>query len=211
MNIVAVTSCPTGIAHTFMAAEALQKAARALGHTIKVETQGSVEAKNQLTPEDTAAADAVIIAAETNVDTSRFAGKPLYSTSTKHAMKAGTAVIRTALAQPAGGSAPGNLAGIVEHAKAERAASHTGPYKHLMTGVSYMLPVDSPSRWRLRSVGFTRANRRERSHGRSIKSAEVRRFNCSWRCFRRYSKPLAPVTRHRTRRSFDGRRGRTVH
>ena len=57
-RLVGITSCPTGIAHTFMAAEALQKAARALGHTIKVETQGSVGAKNQLTPEDIAEADA---------------------------------------------------------------------------------------------------------------------------------------------------------
>jgi PTS system fructose-specific IIC component len=142
-RLVGITACPTGIAHTFMAAEALQKAARALGHTIKVETQGSVGAKNQLTPEDIASADAVVIAAETKVDTSRFAGKPLYSTSTKHAMKAGQEVIKAALAQPAGGSSdsPTSLAGAVEEAKAERAASRTGPYKHLMTGVSYMLPV----------------------------------------------------------------------
>ncbi|HSJ04277.1 MAG TPA: PTS fructose-like transporter subunit IIB, partial [Verrucomicrobium sp.] len=68
-RLVAITSCPTGIAHTFMAAEALQKAAKALGHEIKVETQGSVGAKNQLTPEDIAAADAVVIAADAKVDT----------------------------------------------------------------------------------------------------------------------------------------------
>jgi len=88
-RFVGITSCPTGIAHTFMAAAALEKAAKALGHTIKVETQGSVGAKNQLTPEDIAAADAVVIAAETNVDTSRFGGKRLYMTSTKEAMHAG--------------------------------------------------------------------------------------------------------------------------
>jgi PTS system fructose-specific IIC component len=140
-RLVGITSCPTGIAHTFMAAEALQKAARALGHTIKVETQGSVGAKNQLTPDEIAAADAVVIAAETKVDTSRFAGKPLYSTSTKHAMKAGQEVIKAALAQPAGSASASDLAGAVEEAKASRAAARTGPYKHLMTGVSYMLPV----------------------------------------------------------------------
>ena len=78
-HLVGITSCPTGIAHTFMAAEALQKAAKALGHTIKVETQGSVGAKNQLTPEDIAAADAVVIAADTKVDVPRFAGKAVYS------------------------------------------------------------------------------------------------------------------------------------
>jgi fructose PTS system EIIBC or EIIC component len=109
---------------------------------IKVATQGSVGAKNQLTPEDIAAADAVVIAAETKVDTSRFAGKPLYMTSTKAAMKVGQEVIKTALAQPAG-SAPKatSLAASVEQAKAARAKSRTGTYKHLMTGVSYMLSI----------------------------------------------------------------------
>ena len=138
-RLVGITSCPTGIAHTFMAAEALQKAAKALGHTIKVETQGSVGAKNQLTPEDIAAADAVVIAADTKVDTSRFAGKRLYSTSTKDAMRGGKEVIATALNQPVGGSS--GLTSTVEQAKADRARARTGPYKHLMTGVSYMLPV----------------------------------------------------------------------
>ena len=139
-KLVGITSCPTGIAHTFMAAEALQKAARALGHTIKVETQGSVGAKNQLTPEEIAAADAVVIAADTKVDTARFAGKPLYSTSTKQAMKSGQEVITAALAQPVGGPSA-SLAESVEQAKAARSRARTGPYKHLMTGVSYMLPV----------------------------------------------------------------------
>jgi PTS system fructose-specific IIC component len=133
-RLVGITACPTGIAHTFMAAEALQKAAAAMGHTIKVETQGSVGAKNQLTPEDIAAADAVVIAADTKVDTARFAGKPVYVTSTKAAIKAGRDAIGTALATPAGSAAAASDAGP---AKRER----TGPYKHLMTGVSYMLPV----------------------------------------------------------------------
>ena len=142
-RFVAITSCPTGIAHTFMAAAALEKAAKALGHTIKVETQGSVGAKNQLTPEDIAAADAVVIAAETNVDTSRFAGKRLLMTSTKQAMHAGQDALKNALEQPVGGGGAvgGDLAGAVERAKAERAKARTGPYKHLMTGVSYMLPL----------------------------------------------------------------------
>ena len=138
-RFVGITSCPTGIAHTFMAAAALEKAAKALGHTIKVETQGSVGAKNQLTPEDIAAADAVVIAAETNVDTSRFAGKRLYMTGTKQAMHAGKDVLKKALEQPVEGGA--GLAGAVEKAKADRAKARTGPYKHLMTGVSYMLPL----------------------------------------------------------------------
>jgi len=140
-HLVGITSCPTGIAHTFMAAAALEKAAKALGHTIKVETQGSVGAKNQLTTDEIAAADAVVIAADTKVDTARFAGKRVYTTSTKQAIHGGRDVIAAALAQPAEKGTPSSLAESVEKAKAERARTRTGPYKHLMTGVSYMLPV----------------------------------------------------------------------
>src|SRR5512139_3882367 len=86
-RIVAITACPTGIAHTFMAAEALKKAALARGYEIKVETQGSVGAKNTLTAEDVAAADVVIIGADTHVDKSRFAGKAVYETSVGRALK----------------------------------------------------------------------------------------------------------------------------
>lgn len=141
--LIGVTSCPTGIAHTFMAAEALRKGASALGYDIKVETQGSVGAKNVLTDEDIARADAVVIAADTHVDTSRFAGKPIYQTSTKEALHDGKAVINSALAQPQSSAAPGrgNYAQSVQQAKQERSTQRTGPYKHLMTGVSYMLPV----------------------------------------------------------------------
>lgn len=144
-RLVGITSCPTGIAHTFMAAEALQKAARAMGHSIKVETQGSVGSQNTLTPEDIAAADAVVIAADTKVDTSRFAGKPVYVTGTNQAMQRGQEVIQTALtqtAEPASAAAGGEgYAAAVARSKAQRSAQRTGPYKHLMTGVSYMLPI----------------------------------------------------------------------
>jgi len=139
-KIIAITACPTGIAHTFMAAEALQKAAKSLGYEIKVETQGSVGSQNKLTAEDIAAADAVVIAAETKVDTAPFAGKRLFMTSTKHAMHSGREVIETALNQPTGGGGAG-LAESVEQLKASRSQARTGPYKHLMTGVSYMLPI----------------------------------------------------------------------
>ena len=102
LNIVAITSCPTGIAHTFMAAEGLQRGAEALGHTIKVETQGSVGAQNTLTEADVRAADVVIIAADTKVEMSRFTGKPIYETSTNAAIKDGQAVVKEALAQAVG-------------------------------------------------------------------------------------------------------------
>jgi PTS system fructose-specific IIC component len=144
-RLVGITACPTGIAHTFMAAEALRKAAIDLGHEMKVETQGSVGAKNTLTPEDIAQADAVVIAADTHVDLSRFGGKRVYQTSTKKALKEGKTILTEALAmpEPAAGSAGGapNYADSVKQAKAAQSARRSGPYKHLLTGVSYMLPI----------------------------------------------------------------------
>ncbi len=74
---LAVTACPTGIAHTYMAAEALEKAGKALGITVKVETDGSGGVKNALTAEEIAAADGIIVAADKNVETARFDGKPV--------------------------------------------------------------------------------------------------------------------------------------
>src|SRR6266704_2882696 len=142
-KIVAITSCPTGIAHTFMAAEGLQKGAEALGHTIKVETQGSVGAQNTLTPADVRAADLVIIAADTKVDKSRFAGKPIYETSTNAAIKDGQALVKDALAQAVSSPAQAGKTDYmaeVQSAKAARSRSRSGPYKHLLTGVSYMIP-----------------------------------------------------------------------
>ncbi|HSK78683.1 MAG TPA: PTS fructose-like transporter subunit IIB [Thermoanaerobaculia bacterium] len=137
--LVGVTSCPTGIAHTFLAAEALKKSAAALGHEIKVETQGSVGAKNQLTDEEIDRADAVVIAADAYVDTARFAGKRLYQTSTKAALHNGPKILEEALALPE--PDPASVAGAVEDLKKARSSARTGPYKHLMTGVSYMLPL----------------------------------------------------------------------
>ncbi len=141
-QIVAITSCPTGIAHTFMAAEGLETGAKANGLTIKVETQGSVGAQNTLTAADVANAEIVLIAADTNVDMSRFAGKRIYETSTKAAIKDGAQVVRTAM-QEAKAAAPATGAAYtdqVKAAKAQQSASRTGAYKHLMTGVSYMIP-----------------------------------------------------------------------
>ncbi|WP_295585080.1 fructose-specific PTS transporter subunit EIIC [uncultured Lamprocystis sp.] len=137
-KLIAVTSCPTGIAHTFMAADALKKAAAAAGDEIAVETQGSVGAKNQLTPEQIAAADLVIIAADTHVDPARFAGKPLYTTSVGAAVKGAADLIARAKVEAtlAGGTAPTATA-----AKATTRSRLEGSYKHLLTGVSYMLPI----------------------------------------------------------------------
>src|SRR2546429_1321354 len=142
-NIVAVTSCPTGIAHTFMAAESLKRAAQEQGHTIKVETQGSVGSQNTLTQADIQEADLVIIAADTKVDKSRFAGKPIYETSTNAAIKDGQALVKDALAQAVSSPAQAGKTDYmaeVQSAKAARSRSRSGPYKHLLTGVSYMIP-----------------------------------------------------------------------
>ena len=136
-RIVAITSCPTGIAHTFMAAEGLQAAAQALGHAVRVETQGSVGARDTLTPDEIAAADIVLIAADTGVDRVRFAGKRVYATNTKAAIRDGKGLIATALAEAQVQSAGGATAAPARPETAER---KPGAYKHLMTGVSFMLP-----------------------------------------------------------------------
>ena len=132
--VIGITSCPTGVAHTYMAQEALEKGAQVLGHEVKIETQGSVGADNVLTAEDIARADVVIIAADTNVDPARFVGKRLYRTGTKAAINDAVQVINTAFASA---SVFGDAdAAASASAKPER----TGVYKHLMTGVSHMLP-----------------------------------------------------------------------
>ncbi|GGM20636.1 PTS fructose-like transporter subunit IIB [Deinococcus aerophilus] len=148
-SVVGVTSCPTGIAHTFMAAEGLENGARALGLRVKVETQGSVGAGNPLTAQDIAQADVVIIAADTNVDLSRFVGKRVYQTGTKPAISGGQALVQRALTEAtvygaAGatgtGAADGDFVAQAGAAKAARNAGVPSAYKHLMTGVSHMLP-----------------------------------------------------------------------
>lgn len=133
-RIVAVTACPTGVAHTFMAAEALQLAAGQLGFALQVETQGSVGARNPLDPADIAAADVVLLAADIDVDTARFAGKKIYRCGTGVALKQARATLERALAE-----------GQVESAGAASAVvardEKRGVYKHLLTGVSFMLPM----------------------------------------------------------------------
>jgi PTS system fructose-specific IIC component len=137
-RIVAVTACPTGVAHTFMAAEALTQAGRGLGYPIRVETQGSVGAQDALTPEEIRDADVVILAADIEVNTSRFAGKRVWRTSTGAALKKTDQTIRDALEQAKvleGG--PGSPAAQGGEGKGEQ----PGLYKHLLTGVSFMLPM----------------------------------------------------------------------
>ncbi|MDO3619481.1 fructose-specific PTS transporter subunit EIIC [Ralstonia pseudosolanacearum] len=139
-RIVAITSCPTGIAHTFMAAEALTQAASALGHPIHVETQGSVGAQNTLSADAIAQADIVLIAADTQVDLSRFEGKRVFRSGTKAAIHDGQALIRRALAEAAVAAPSGQVQADAGASAPPAEQQRTGPYKHLMTGVSFMLP-----------------------------------------------------------------------
>lgn len=135
LKIVAVTSCPTGIAHTFMAAEGLTGAGKALGHEIRVETQGSVGAGTPLAAKEIADADLVIIAADREVDRSRFAGKRVFSCPTKPAINDGEALIKKAIQ-----SAEVQKQNATGNETEEASESAGGVYKHLMTGVSFMLP-----------------------------------------------------------------------
>ena len=139
-RVLAVTACPTGIAHTYMAAEALQKAGEAMGISIKVETNGSGGAKNVLTAQEIAECDGIIIAADKSVETARFDGKPVYSTKVADGIHKPEELINKILS----GEAP------VFHSdkKADASAAAAGDnesfgrklYKHLMNGVSHMLP-----------------------------------------------------------------------
>jgi fructose PTS system EIIBC or EIIC component len=153
MKIVAVTSCPTGIAHTFMAAESLEQAAEAAGHEIQVETQGAT-ASEPLSPQVIAEADAVIFAADVEVrDAERFAGKPLIQVPVKRAINDGNGLILEAerAASQAAATAPvgaGTAAGAAARppapppAPAATGAPGFGTKLRgwLMTGVSYMIP-----------------------------------------------------------------------
>ncbi len=98
-RLVAVTACPTGVAHTFMAAEALQQAAKRLGYDLQVETQGSVGARNPLSSDAIADADVVLLAADIEVATERFAGKKIYRCGTGIALKQAEATLKKALAE----------------------------------------------------------------------------------------------------------------
>lgn len=94
-----MTACPTGVAHTFMAAEAIETEAKKRGWWVKVETRGSVGAGNAITPEEVAQADLVIVAADIEVDLAKFAGKPMYRTSTGLALKKTAQELDNAVAQ----------------------------------------------------------------------------------------------------------------
>lgn len=137
MRIVAVTACPTGVAHTFMAAEAIEAEAKKRGWWVKVETRGSVGAGNEITPEEVAAADLVIVAADIEVDLNKFSGKPMYRTTTGLALKKTAQELDKALVESETFTAQKSSSTASSSKKKEA----VGAYRHLLTGVSYMLPM----------------------------------------------------------------------
>ncbi|NOI35014.1 PTS fructose transporter subunit IIC [Vibrio cyclitrophicus] len=135
--IIGVTGCPAGVAHTYLAAEALEKGAAALGYDIKVETNGSIGVKNSPTQEEIERADAIVVACDKQVDMARFAGKRVISTNVKAPIKDAQGLIKQALNAPSyqAEQAPTNQS-VVE--KASQARSDL--YRYLMNGVSHMIP-----------------------------------------------------------------------
>ena len=135
-KLVAVTGCPTGIAHTYMAAESLSKAAEKLGVSIKVETRGASGVENRLTEEDIREAHAVILSSDVDAEEDRFQGKTVIRSSLGDAIKNAERLIEEALSKPAA-----SYEDRVKAVKKEREQKRSGPYKHLMNGVSFMIPL----------------------------------------------------------------------
>ena len=136
--IIAVTACPTGIAHTFMAADALKKKAAEMGVEIKVETNGSEGVKNKLTPEDIKRAQAVIVAADKKIEMNRFDGKPLLNRPVSDGIRKTEALITEAVS----GNAPIFHGDNQDSSEESTSSTSLGQeiYKNLMNGVSHMLP-----------------------------------------------------------------------
>ncbi|WP_424162813.1 fructose-specific PTS transporter subunit EIIC [Bacillus amyloliquefaciens] len=136
MKLVAITSCPNGIAHTYMAAENLQKAAGRLGVQIKVETQGGIGVENKLTEEDIREADAIIIAADRSVNKDRFTGKKLLAVGVQDGIRKPEELIQKALS----GEVPVYQSASKAESGSQQGKKQNPIYRHLMNGVSFMVP-----------------------------------------------------------------------
>lgn len=133
--IIGVTGCPAGIAHTYLAAESLERAAKELGYEVKVETNGSIGVKNSPTADEIARASAIVVACDKQVDMARFNGKPLIKTGVKAPIKDGKGLIEQAL------KAPTYVAGKEDKKGEEKSAGGSSDlYRYLMNGVSHMIP-----------------------------------------------------------------------
>ncbi|MCP3241598.1 fructose-specific PTS transporter subunit EIIC [Aeromonas hydrophila] len=133
--IIGVTGCPAGIAHTYLAAESLERAAKEMGFEVKVETNGSIGVKNSPTAAEIARASAIVVACDKQVDMARFNGKPLIKTGVKAPIKDGKGLIEQAL------KAPAYVADKDERKSEEKSAGGSSDlYRYLMNGVSHMIP-----------------------------------------------------------------------
>lgn len=133
--IIGVTGCPAGIAHTYLAAESLERAAKELGYEVKVETNGSIGVKNSPTADEIARASAIVVACDKQVDMARFNGKPLIKTGVKAPIKDGKGLIEQAL------KAQAYVAGKEDKKGEEKSAGGSSDlYRYLMNGVSHMIP-----------------------------------------------------------------------
>ncbi|MGE6178368.1 fructose-specific PTS transporter subunit EIIC [Aeromonas salmonicida] len=133
--IIGVTGCPAGIAHTYLAAESLERAAKELGYEVKVETNGSIGVKNSPTTAEIARASAIVVACDKQVDMARFNGKPLIKTGVKAPIKDGKGLIEQAL------KAPAYVAGKEDKKGEDKSTGGSSDlYRYLMNGVSHMIP-----------------------------------------------------------------------
>ncbi len=133
--LIGVTGCPAGVAHTYLAAEALEKGARELGYDIKVETNGSIGVKNSPTADEIAKADAIIVACDKQTDLTRFAGKALVETGVKAPIHDAKGLIKQALT-----AAPYKAGAKAASAADKSGKARSGLYRYLMNGVSHMIP-----------------------------------------------------------------------
>ncbi len=138
-EILAITSCPTGIAHTYMAAEALEQMGEQLGHKVKVETHGSSGVKNKFTKEEIKNAKGIIIASDTKIDLSRFNGKKLVKAKVADGINKPKELIEHILS-PNAKTYHSNTKNVAEDNDEEKEKIGTKIYKHLMNGVTHMLP-----------------------------------------------------------------------
>ena len=139
-QILAVTACPTGIAHTYMAAEAIEKTAKQLGYTVKVETNGSGGAKNVLTPAEIAACEGIIIAADKKIETARFNGKPVLSTSVSAGINKPEELVNKVMHHEVPVFQADSKEAAAQASAGEKEGVGRTFYKNLMNGVSHMLP-----------------------------------------------------------------------
>ncbi|MDT2813598.1 fructose-specific PTS transporter subunit EIIC [Vagococcus carniphilus] len=137
-KIVAVTACAAGIAHTYMAAESLERAAKELGYDVKVETNGAIGAENVLTTEDIETADLVLIASDIKIDPIRFSGKPLFVTKSIPAIEDAEGLIKKAFDEAEVFGKKGSKVGKIQIGNDKEKVNF---FTHIMSGISYMVPM----------------------------------------------------------------------